>query len=160
MAVTNNLCQTKIWFAFIKIGFCASTKDSEEALNAVKFFGWLKIFVSAQNILGPVKGQGICYLAAVMWHLNVSKFSKNWWHNNFWTLDPNNNKLYFSGVIFERFEKSNFSDFWGPLNLQGPSKRSNFWILDLWVCIKKLGLGSTFFKILSCIYYSTFYCRC
>ena len=57
--VTNILCQTKIWFAFIKIGFCASTKDSEEALNAVKFFGWLKIFRPAQNILGHVKGQGI-----------------------------------------------------------------------------------------------------
>ena len=31
----------------------------EEALNAVKSLGWLKIFGPAQNILGPVKGQGI-----------------------------------------------------------------------------------------------------
>jgi hypothetical protein len=44
---------------FSKIGFCISTKSFEEALNAVKFLGWLKKFGSAQNILGPVKGQGI-----------------------------------------------------------------------------------------------------
>ena len=30
-----------------------------EALNAVKFLGWLKKFGPAQNILGPGKGQGI-----------------------------------------------------------------------------------------------------
>ena len=29
------------------------------AQNAVKSLGWLKIFGPAQNILGPVKGQGI-----------------------------------------------------------------------------------------------------
>ena len=60
---------------FIKIlwqsqTFCAKQKDdlhsaklvfvpAKEALNAVKFLGWLKIFGLAQNILGPVKGQGI-----------------------------------------------------------------------------------------------------
>ena len=52
-------CQTKKLFAFSKIGFCAGTKVFEEALNAVKFLGWLKKFGPAQNILGPVKGQGI-----------------------------------------------------------------------------------------------------
>ena len=46
-------------FAFSKIGSCAGTKVFEEALNAVKFLGWLKIFGPAQNILGPVQGQGI-----------------------------------------------------------------------------------------------------
>ena len=56
--VTNILCQTKRWFAFRKIGCCASVKVFEEALNAVKFLGWLKIFGPAQNILRPVKGQG------------------------------------------------------------------------------------------------------
>ena len=59
VAFTNILCQTKRQFAFSKIGFCTSTKFFEEALNAVKFLGWLKIFGPAQNILGPVKGQGI-----------------------------------------------------------------------------------------------------
>ena len=59
VAVTNILCQTKRWFAFSKIGFCAGTKVFEEALNAVKFLGWLKQFGPAQNILGLVKGQGI-----------------------------------------------------------------------------------------------------
>ena len=52
VAVTNILCQTK--FAFSKIGFCADTKVFEEALNAIKFLGWLKKFGLAQNILGPV----------------------------------------------------------------------------------------------------------
>ena len=52
-------CQTKKLFAFSKIGFFAGTKVFEEALNAVKFLGWLKKFGPAQNILGPVKGQGI-----------------------------------------------------------------------------------------------------
>ena len=43
----------------IQLGFCVSTKGFEEALNAVKFFGWLKKFGPVQNVLGPVKGQGI-----------------------------------------------------------------------------------------------------
>ena len=60
--VTNILCQAKRWFAFSKIGFCAGTKVFEEALNAVKFLGWLKKFGPAQNILRPVKGQGISRL--------------------------------------------------------------------------------------------------
>ena len=59
---SNFLCQTnarqKKWFAFSKIGFCAITKVFEEAINAVKFLGWHKIFRPAQNILWPVKGQG------------------------------------------------------------------------------------------------------
>ena len=42
----------------VKLVFCGSTKVFEEALNAVKFLVWLKIFGPAQNILGPVKGQG------------------------------------------------------------------------------------------------------
>jgi len=42
-----------------KIGFCAGTKGFEEALNAVKFLGWLKKFGPALNILGHVKGQDI-----------------------------------------------------------------------------------------------------
>ena len=59
VAITNILCQTKRWFVFSKIRFCAGTKVIEEALNAVKFLGWHKIFGPAQNILRPVKGQGI-----------------------------------------------------------------------------------------------------
>ena len=59
VAVTKSLCQTKRRFTFSKIGFRAGTKGFEEALNAVKFLGWLKKFGPAQNILGPVKGQGI-----------------------------------------------------------------------------------------------------
>ena len=41
-------------------------KFFEEALNEVKFLGWLKIFGPAQNILGPVKGQGISLFK--LWH--------------------------------------------------------------------------------------------
>ena len=59
MPVTKILCQTKRWFAFSKIVFSAGTKVFEEALNEVKFLDWLKTFGPAQNILGPVKGQGI-----------------------------------------------------------------------------------------------------
>ena len=51
VAVTNILCQTKRLFAFIKIGFCAGTKVFEEALNAVKFLGWLKKFGPQKKIL-------------------------------------------------------------------------------------------------------------
>ena len=46
-------------FLFNKFGYCAGTKVFEEALNAIKVLGWLKKFGPAQNILGPVKGQGI-----------------------------------------------------------------------------------------------------
>ena len=51
--------QFLIPLAFSKIGFCAGTKVFEEALNAFKFLGWLKKFGPAQNILGPVRGQGM-----------------------------------------------------------------------------------------------------
>ena len=63
-AVPNFLCQSKNLF-------CARQKDGlhsvklcwhknfEEELNAVKFLVWLKKFGLTQNILGPVKGQGI-----------------------------------------------------------------------------------------------------
>ena len=71
LAVSNILCQTKTWFAFSRIGFCASTKFFEEALNAVKFLDWLKIFGPAQNILGPVKGQGIPVLEHLFLFWNV-----------------------------------------------------------------------------------------
>ena len=65
--VTNILCQNKRWFAFSKIGFCAGTRVFEEALNAVKFLDWLKKFGPAENILGPVKGQGIRLLSYIFW---------------------------------------------------------------------------------------------
>ena len=48
---TNIFSQTKIRFAFSKIGFCADAKVFEEALNAIKILGWLKKFGPAQNIL-------------------------------------------------------------------------------------------------------------
>ena len=73
------LCQTKRWFAFSKIGFCAGTKGFEEALNAVKFLGWLKKFGSAQNILGPVKGQGIRFVEGYFWRLpSWQHVSQSW----------------------------------------------------------------------------------
>ena len=53
------------------------TKVFEEELNAVKFLGWLKKFGLAQNILGPVKGQGkkrsVCGIAKLV----RIKFLKN-----------------------------------------------------------------------------------
>ena len=47
--------------------FCLTQKDDlhlvklvfEESLNAIKFLDWFKTFGPAQNILGPVEGQGI-----------------------------------------------------------------------------------------------------
>ena len=59
MAVKNNLCQTERQFAFSKIGFCAGSAKS-------KILGWLKTFGPAQNILGPLKGQGISCLVGLL----------------------------------------------------------------------------------------------
>ena len=56
---SQTFCADKNMSNISKVSFCASTKVFEEALNAVKFLGWHKIFGPAQNILGPVKGQGI-----------------------------------------------------------------------------------------------------
>ena len=53
--VTNILCQTKRWFAFSRIGFCASTKVFEEALCKCSH-----IFVLAQNIWTSTKHFGTC----------------------------------------------------------------------------------------------------
>ena len=41
-----------------QIWFCAGAKVFEEPLNTITFLDWLKTFGLAQNILGPVKGQG------------------------------------------------------------------------------------------------------
>ena len=71
LTVTNILLQTKRWFAFSKIGFCAGTKVVEEALDAFKFLGWLKNFGPAQNILGPIKWQGIKTLTAIQFIRSV-----------------------------------------------------------------------------------------
>ena len=70
----NVLCRSKFFEPAQKFdckNFCASTKFFEEALNAVKFLDWLKIFGPAQNILGPVKGQGIPVLEHLFLFWNV-----------------------------------------------------------------------------------------
>ena len=58
------MCQSQTFYARQKddlhsaqFFFCAGTKVFEEALNPVKFLGWLKKFGPTQNIFGPVKGQ-------------------------------------------------------------------------------------------------------
>ena len=54
------------------------TKVFEEAINAVKFLGWLKKFGSAQNILGLVKGQGnrvTTYLKPIFFKMQSSSSS-------------------------------------------------------------------------------------
>jgi hypothetical protein len=66
--------------------FCASTKVFEEALNAVKFLGWLKLFGPAQNILGPVKGQGIYFILGSVsiihfFHQNNPSYISFLWSN-------------------------------------------------------------------------------
>ena len=43
----------------VKLVVVPAQKVFEAALYAVKFLGWLKKFGPAQNILRPVKGQGI-----------------------------------------------------------------------------------------------------
>ena len=70
------LLQVPKWFGLVQI-FCAKpkiylhivavTKIFKEALNAVKFLGWLKKFGPAQTILGPVKGQGISINMYLKW---------------------------------------------------------------------------------------------
>ena len=44
-----------------------------QGINAVKFLGWLKKFGPAQNILGPVKGQGIRKNTEIKMRLYVIK---------------------------------------------------------------------------------------
>ena len=57
----NILCQTKSLFAFSKIVFYSGTK-------CIKFLDWLKTFEQAQNILEPIKGQGINGNHLLVWH--------------------------------------------------------------------------------------------
>ena len=49
-----------------KVFFFAGIKVLGKALNAVKFLGWLKKFGPAQNIVGPVKGQGISVFVVLL----------------------------------------------------------------------------------------------
>ena len=48
---------------------------------------------------------------------------------NLWTIYSKDLNLW-SMLLFVRFEKLIFSDFWGPLNLLGPSKKTQ--LLDSW----------------------------
>ena len=58
------------------------------------------------------------------------KFSKFLIINaNLWSIYGKRLKLW-STLLFERFEELNFSDFWGPVNLLGPSKKTQ--LLDSW----------------------------
>ena len=50
-----------------------------------------------------------------------------------------------SAPLFVRFEKLSFSDFWGPLNLLGPSKKSQ--LLDSWPLSLPLKTRLNLFKI-------------
>ena len=54
VAVTNILCQAKIWFAFSKIVFCASAKVFEESLMPCPFTG-RKMFCIGPNFLSQPK---------------------------------------------------------------------------------------------------------
>ena len=95
VAVTNILCQTKRWFALNRIGFRAGEKVFEEAPNGVKFLGWLKKFGLPQNILGPVKGQGIHAIFSIVLKLKYTQYpyiskTESFWRvsmylqNSFW----------------------------------------------------------------------------
>ena len=102
VAVTNILCQPKKGFAFNIIGFCASTKVFGEALNAVKFFGWVKKFGPAQNILGAVKGKGIrayCPNIYIQCHRPADRIDGN---NKLWQ------------VMWSRYEISTDNEFRPP----------------------------------------------
>ena len=68
--VANILCQTKRWFAFSKIGSCASTKVFEEALNKFKCLGQHKTF------LEPVKDKA--------WVLPWNSHQINFRYTDFW----------------------------------------------------------------------------
>ena len=57
--VLNLFCKTKRWFAFSKFSFSAGTKMFGATPTAVQFLVWHKIFRPAQNILGPIEGQGM-----------------------------------------------------------------------------------------------------
>ena len=67
----NFLRQTKKLFAFSKFIFSGSVIFFGVAPNAIQFLVWLKIFGPVQNILGPVKGQGIN-----IGHCNTEHWSK------------------------------------------------------------------------------------
>ena len=62
VAVTIILCQTKRWFAFSKIVFCAGTKVFEDALNAVKFLGWLKNLDRRKTFWDLQKDKALLYI--------------------------------------------------------------------------------------------------
>jgi hypothetical protein len=60
----------------VKLVFVPDTKVFDKALNAVKFLGWLKKIGPAQNILGPVKGQGLSVTIGIILRLFASKVIK------------------------------------------------------------------------------------
>ena len=57
-------CRLKNQFFWMQIIFLSGTKCLWLAQYVTKFLGWLKTFGPAQNILGPVKGQGISVIGS------------------------------------------------------------------------------------------------
>ena len=94
-----------IWIQF------ASTKFFEEKLNAVKVLGWLKKFGPAQNVLGPVKGQG----TKIQLHwVPLQNFL--WQHKNqiYWM-----EIIFWSGTKFWDWHKM-YINFWSVPKSLGP----------------------------------------
>ena len=68
--VTNILCQTKRWFAFSKIGFCAGTKTFWRGTKCSQIFGL------AQKIWKSTKHFGTCKRTR-HWYLVLHKTSSS-----------------------------------------------------------------------------------
>ena len=70
------LYRHKKQFCWMQIIFLSGTKCLWLAQYVNKFLGWLKKFGPAQNILGPVKGQGNSPFSVVMYGLWMVSYRK------------------------------------------------------------------------------------
>ena len=77
----KNLCRHKNQFYWMQIIFLSGTNFLWLPQYVNKFLVWHKQFGPAQNILGPVKGQGICHWQPIQ---NLGPFTIMWRQCDIW----------------------------------------------------------------------------
>ena len=108
--IIYTLCQLQTFCArqkddlhSVKLVFVLAQKFlKRHYVNAVKFLGWLKKFGPAQNILGPLKGQGIrLSWRQVSGHDDWRRIRKQIWTEIDILVLPMPTNFHFPGVIYK-----------------------------------------------------------
>ena len=109
---------------------------NEVLKNLIFFWSPVKKVASMTLILSKFQSLNVVFPDEVLsLSLSLSLVNINFEENHSGQLIAKDLNLW-STLLFVRFERLNFFDFWGPLNLLGPSKDSTFEFLTFGYVLK------------------------